>query len=355
MDRSIDAARHRPRALAALLAALALAVSACGATASPTPGTSQAPGASAAAPSGQFCKGMKIVFFPGGTPGGGFETVVYNGARAAEAALGPTVTYQWSDWDPQKMITQFQEALATKPDGIAIMGHPGDDAFGPLVDQAMSEGVLVTSSNTQLPKIQAKYQSAGFGYVGAVLYDAGHSLALEAVKRGGLKSGDRAFVWGLLAQPGRGERTKGIVDGLKEAGLTVDYLEIDDATNADPSAGVPAFTGYASSHPDLKAAFFDHGNVTSTIPTYMDAAGLKPGAIYTAGFDLSPATVKGVRDGYINLVIDQQQWLQGFMSILQLCLTHFYGFSGLMIDTGGGFVDKTNIDAIAPLVEQQIR
>ena len=34
------------------------------------------------------------------------------------------------------MITQFQEAVATKPDGIAVMGHPGDDAFDPLIDDA---------------------------------------------------------------------------------------------------------------------------------------------------------------------------------------------------------------------------
>src|SRR5262245_56118040 len=42
---------------------------------------------------GKFCEGTNIVFFPGGTEGGGFETVVYNGARAAEAAFGPTITY----------------------------------------------------------------------------------------------------------------------------------------------------------------------------------------------------------------------------------------------------------------------
>src|SRR4249919_4303399 len=60
---------------------------------------------------GQFCEGTNIVFFPGGTEGGGFETVVYNGARAAESAFGPTITYQWSDWDPAKMISQFSEAM----------------------------------------------------------------------------------------------------------------------------------------------------------------------------------------------------------------------------------------------------
>ena len=99
-------------------------IASCTSTGSPAPSAE-----TGGTPAAQFCKGTKITFFPGGTPGGGFETVVYNGAKAAEAALGPTVTYQWSDWDPQKMITQFQEAVATKPDGIAIMGHPGDDAF----------------------------------------------------------------------------------------------------------------------------------------------------------------------------------------------------------------------------------
>jgi simple sugar transport system substrate-binding protein len=337
--------------LAAVLAVIGFVVGACNTAASPSAGASGAAGA----PAAQFCQGTKLVFFPGGTPGGGFETVVYNGAKAAEAAFGPTVTYQWSDWDPNKMITQFKEAVATKPDGIAVMGHPGDDAFDPLIDDARSQGIIVTVMNTELQNAQAKYATAGTGYVGAVLHDAGAALANEAVARGGLKSGDRALVWGLVAQPGRGERTQGILDALEAAGLTVDYLEIDDATNADPANGVSTFTGYASAHNDLKAIFIDHGNLTSTIPTYMKAANLAPGSIYAAGFDLSPATVQGVKDGYVNLVIDQQQYLQGFLAVEQLCLTEKYGFSGLFVNTGGGFADKDNIDVIAPLVTQQIR
>src|SRR5262245_11112525 len=341
----------RGRRVAALATIAVFAIGACNTAASPTAGAS----GGASAPGAQFCQGVKLTFFPGGTAGGGFETVVYNGAKAAEAAFGPTVTYQWSDWDPKKMITQFSEAVATKPDGIAVMGHPGDDAFDPLIDDARSKGILVTAMNTELPNAESKYASDGFGYVGAVLHDAGAALADEAVKRGGLKSGDRAFVWGLKSQPGRGERTQGILDALDKAGLTVDYLEINDATNKDPSAGTSDFTGYASAHKDLKAIFIDHGNLTSTIPTYMKAANLAAGSIYAAGFDLSPATVQGVKDGYVNLVIDQQQYLQGFLAVQQLCLAKKFGFSGLFVNTGGGFVDKSNIEAIAPLVTQQIR
>jgi len=348
--------------LGVLIVVVALGAAACssskkkGSSPSSESGTASSSANGGTVPTGaQFCKGTKIVFFPGGTEGGGFETVVYNGAKAAASALGPDVSYQWSDWDPNKMITQFQQAVATKPDGIAVMGHPGDSAFDPLIDQAESQGIKVTVMNTELPKAESKYATQGTGYAGATLYDAGAALATQAIQRGHIKPGSRVFVWGLLSQAGRGERTKGLKETLEKAGMKVDYQEINDATNSDPANGVPIFTGYVSKHSDVKAIFIDHGNLTSTIPTYMKAANLDPGSVYAAGFDMSPPTVQGIEKGYINLVIDQQEWLQGYFGILQLCLAHAYGFSGLKIDTGGGFVDKSVIDQVAPLVTKQIR
>jgi simple sugar transport system substrate-binding protein len=337
--------RSRRRRLLSITIAVALAA----------PFAVASSGVAVAQDDAKFCSGTDIVFFPGGTQGGGFETVVYNGAKAAEALFGPSVSYLWSDWNPETMITQFGEAVATAPDGIAVMGHPGDDAFGPAIDDAVAQGIIVTVMNTELQEVQARHGAAGTGYVGAVLYDAGAALANEAMARGGLQAGDKAFVWGLESQPGRGQRTLGIHETLNEAGMEVVYLEIDDATNADPAAGIPTFTGMASANTDLKAVFLDHGNLTSTAQAYLDAAGLDPAAVYVAGFDLSPATVQSVRDGYVDLVIDQQQWLQGFEAVAQICLTHNFGFSGLFINTGGGFVDASNIDLIAPLVDQQIR
>jgi len=303
----------------------------------------------------QWCKDVKIVFFPGGSPGGSFETVVYNGAVQASADLGASTQYVWSDWQPDKMVNQFKEAQATKPDGIAIMGHPGDEAYKPLVDAAEKAGIIVADSNTGLDKLEATYKSNGFGYAGADLYPQGQSVGNQAIKQLGLKSGDRAMVWGLLSQPGRGQRTKGVVDALKAAGLNVDYLEIDAAANSDPTAGIPTFTGYVSSHPDVKLVITDHGNLTATLPTLLKAAGKKPGDIKAAGFDLSAATVQGIKDGWISFVNDQQEWLQGYMPILQICLTKKYGFSGLHIDTGAGFVTADNVNALADLAKAGIR
>jgi simple sugar transport system substrate-binding protein len=302
-----------------------------------------------------WASNVRIVFFPGGPQGGVFAVNVYNGAVQAASDLGCKVNYVWSDWDPQKMIQQFREAMATKPDGIAIMGHPGDAAFDTLIDQAEKQGIIVTSQNTTLDKAEGKYAPKGFGYVGAENYPAGHALGAQAVKTFGLKSGDRAMVWGLLEQPARGERTKGVIDALKEAGLTVDYIPIDAATNADPVAGVPTFAGYVSSHPDVKLVVIDHGGLTATAQKYLEAAGKKPGQIDVAGFDLSPATISAIKGGWTGLVIDQQEWLQGYLPILQICLTKVYGYAGLHINTGAGFVDKSNVDIVAPLAAKNIR
>jgi simple sugar transport system substrate-binding protein len=309
----------------------------------------------APAAEGGWCSDTKIVFFPGGSPGGPFATVVYNGALAAAVDTGADVEYVWSDWNPENMITQFSAAVATAPDGIAVMGHPGDDAFAPLVDDAEAQGIVVTSMNTQLAQLQAKYSSAGFGYVGAILYDAGYALGTEAIARFGLAAGDEAFVWGLLAQAGRGERTQGVVDALEDEGMEVVYLEIDDATNADAAAGVPQFVGIMSANPDIKLVVTDHGALTATLETYLTSAGYGPDDVYAIGFDLSSATVEAIKGGWTDLVIDQQQWLQGYMSVLQICLTDNYAFTGLHIDTGAGFAHADNVALLEALVGEQIR
>ncbi len=96
-----------------------------------------------------------------------------NGAKAAAAALGIELHEQYSSWDQPKMLDAFKQAIAAKPDCIEIMGHPGEDAMFPLVDQAEAAGIVVTSGNNPMPKIEAKYQSKGFGYAGADLYAGG--------------------------------------------------------------------------------------------------------------------------------------------------------------------------------------
>jgi simple sugar transport system substrate-binding protein len=303
----------------------------------------------------KWCGGQKIVFFPGGPVGGVFAVQVYNGAKQAAADLGANVQYVWSNWDPETMVKQFKAAIATNPAGIAVMGHPGPAALKPWVDRAEKKGIIVTSQNTELPPLLKAYQSRGFGYVGQNLYASGYLLGQSAVSQLHLRKGNRAMVWGLLSQPTRGLRTKGAIDAFKKAGLKVDYIEINTQTNADPAAGVPVFTAYVTSHPDVKVVVTDHGGLTAEAQTYLKAAHKGPNSIAIAGFDLSPATVTAIEGGWTDLVLDQQEWLQGYLPILQVCLTKMYKFAGLYVDTGSGIVNKSNIGPLAELARKQIR
>lgn len=335
--------RHRMHVFLCAAAASALAVGAAGP-------------AHATDPVAKWCQGVKIAAFPGGPQGGVFANNVYNGYRQAELDLGPSVTYYFSNWDPNTMLTQLQQAIATKVDGIAFMGHPGDAATDPQIDKAFARGIIFTTANTALPEAQKKYGPEGMGYVGAPNHAAGYALGAEAAKRAGMKPGDEAFVWGLKGQGGdRGSRTVGVIEAIEKAGGKVIYQEIDKATDADPNAGTATFVGVMKANPGIKLVVTDHGALTANVGVYARAASLKPGQVFFAGFDMSPNTAKAIKDGYQDLVIDQQPYLQGYLPILNICLTKKYGFSGLDINTAGAFVDPKNVDVVAPLAAKEIR
>lgn len=303
----------------------------------------------------QSGKGMTIYFDVGGSVGESYATVVQNGAAQAAIDLGCDIKFVYSDWDPQTMIENFKKSLANKPDGIVVMGHPGDDAYKPLIEEALSKGILVTASDTELPSTLAANQSKGFGYVGVDNKARGVALASEAIRRFGLKKGDKAIVWGLKSKPTRGLSTIGITDTLEEAGIVVSYMEITPEIDKDASLGAPLMTAALAANPDTKIVFMDHGALTAQLENFFRIANIAPDNIIGCGFSLSPATASAIKSGYVDLVGDGQPFLQGYLPVLQLVMTKRFGFSGLNIETGAGFVHKDNIDIIAPLAEKGLR
>jgi len=300
-------------------------------------------------------EGMTIRFLAGGPPGGPFATVVVNGALQAAHDLGAKLEVIWSDWSVEDMVIDFKEAVAARPDGIVVYGYAGEVAAGPIIDEAVSKGITVTAINTNFPTYEKKYGAEGHGWVGAEVYSVGLKLGEYVARELGLGEGDRALVYGLLSMPGRGLRSKGCIDSLEEAGVTVDYIEISNAVNADPTMGIPVVSAYIAAHPDADLIITDHGGLTATLPTYLRAAGVKPGEIAGAGFDPTPAAAEGIREGYILAVWDQQQFLHGYLSVLQIALARKFQFSGLHIDTGAGVVNASNVEALAALADAGIR
>ena len=68
------------------------------------------------------------------------------------------------------MVQQLREAVAAKPAGIAMMGHPGDASIMPLAEQASKDGIKMMYQNVPVPEVVAAF---GGGYVGAQLEPAG--------------------------------------------------------------------------------------------------------------------------------------------------------------------------------------
>ncbi len=297
---------------------------------------------------------LTIYMQMGGTQGDPSTLARTNGAKAAAAAYGVKLIEQYSGWDPQKMIDQFKQALAAGPDGIVIMGHPGEAAFASLVDQAVGLGIIVTSGNNPLPTIEAKYQDKGFGYAGADLYAGGY-LTGQAMVKAGLKKGDKALVYDIWHQEGRSKSAQGVYDALVAAGLKVDKLDVTNAVDTEASLAIPILTAYLQRNPDLKAIGTQHGNITANLPKVFQAAGKRPGDIITGGIDLSPATIDGIQKNYISVSFDQVLYLQGYIPVMQIISTKLYKIPGLHVNTGVGSVTPQNIREIAPLIERGIR
>ncbi len=300
----------------------------------------------------KWCKGVHLRFFAGGAEGDAFATIVYNGAKQAEHDLGPTVDYIFSGWDSERMVQQLREAVAVKPDGIAMMGHPGDAAIMPLAEEASKSGVKMMYQNVPVPQVVAKF---GGGYVGAQQAEQGHALGVEAVKRGGLKPGDVAIMIGPFSTENRGARERGTVKAMEEAGLKVIRITSQDEWAADPNLMIPVLTAALAENPNVKAIGYPGGQQLGNVPTYMQAAGKKPGEIFNFGFDTSPQIVEGFKGGWVQLTADQQPFMQGYMPILALCQQVVFGLAPINVDTGAGFVTPDNYQTVAKLAVEGLR
>jgi len=127
-------------------------------------------------PTPKWCAGVKIAAFPGGPQGAVFANNVYNGFRQAELDLGPSVTYYFSDWDPNKLLTQVQQALATKVDGIATYGFGGEPELGETFDQTLD----VKLNSAAMQPIRIAYDVRRHGVQQPVVRDSALPLTISS-------------------------------------------------------------------------------------------------------------------------------------------------------------------------------
>jgi simple sugar transport system substrate-binding protein len=267
-----------------------------------------------------------------------FFTATIYGIADACALTGSS--YQWTgstDSIVSQMVSAFTTAIAQKANGI---GCPLIDntAFNTPVDTALGQGIPVIAYNAD---VSAGVKNSRLAYVGQNNLTAGAAVAQEILKSG-VSSGD--LVAGIIATPGTGN-IQPRLDGAKPVLTAAGVKFVEVGTSA--TEGAPEYDKIASWYAGNKAVKWmmavDSGD-SNAVAEFIQKNSLK-GKVGASVWDVGLPVVQAINAGYVTATIDQQAYLQGFDTIMQLYLFNVSG--GLMkptdTDTGIGIVTKANV------------
>jgi simple sugar transport system substrate-binding protein len=269
--------------------------------------------------------------------GGVFWSVFKKGAEKAGKDLGITVKEQGSNNNGVKQAEMINQAVTDKVSGIAV-SLADKAAVKDAVAAAVKAGIPIVTTNSG----SDSYKDFGaFTHIGQDEFQAGQGAG-ERFTAAGVKT----VLCAKQEQTNSGldARCAGLKDKFKGK-----YIEV--TTSGDKSGKQQA---------DLKAKIDTEKDVdavfgTGPVVAHDAAAAAKElgRKVMVGGVDLSTDILKDIASGDVSFTIDQQQYLQGYVSVLALYLKvtnqNTLG-GGLPIATGPGFVTKENADAVAKLV-----
>jgi simple sugar transport system substrate-binding protein len=267
-----------------------------------------------------------------------FFTATIYGIQDACALTGSS--YQWTGSNNSivsEMVSAFTTAIAAGASGIGC-ALIDNTAFNTPVDTALSKGIPVIAYNAD---VAAGAKNNRMAYVGQNNLTAGAAVG-EAILKAGVKSGD--LVAGIIATPGTGNiqpRIDGAKPILEKAG--VKFVEV--GTSA--TEGAPEYDKISSWYAGNKSARWmmavDSGD-SNAVAQFIQKNSLK-GKVGASVWDVGLPVTQAINAGYVTATIDQQAYLQGFDTIMQLFLFNVSG--GLMkptnTDTGLGIVTSANV------------
>ncbi|MGQ9623592.1 MAG: sugar ABC transporter substrate-binding protein [Candidatus Caldatribacteriaceae bacterium] len=284
-----------------------------------------------------------------------FWAVVQKGAMDAAKELGCKVDVDLCGGDLTLQLKRFQEAVAMKPNGIALVIND-DTAWDKPVEEALAQGIPVIGMNND--DSQGAVGNARLCYIGQSEKAAAYRLARRLFDEAKEKGVDfsKAHVAMAAEVPGANYakiRSSGVLEAMKEYGIT--SYEIIDAGGLEMTTVESRETSYLLAHPETTFLIGLGGICTDRLTASLKAAGKQPGEIIAGGFDTTPDTLNGIKEGYVTATIDQQQYLQGYFAVYVLYLYNKYGFTP-NIDTGGYLVDSPDkISLIEKLSPEHVR
>jgi simple sugar transport system substrate-binding protein len=234
-----------------------------------------------------------------------------------------------------EMVNAMNTAIASKPDGIAV-ALVDEHAFNEPVKKALDAGIPVFSYNADAKG------NGRLAYIGQDLYASGQALGRRIVELVG-----EGHVVGFIATPGQlniQPRLDGAKDAIKASGKNIVLDEV--ATGPTVNEEVSRVDAYYVGHKDIKGMFAVDAGSTMAVGKTMEKYGLHAKGMHAGGFDLLPGTLDAIANGHLDFTIDQQAYLQGFYTVMEMAMFKFSGgLSGPAdINTGLKFVTKSSVE-----------
>lgn len=328
-----------PKLGLAVVAATALLLAGCAAG-----DTSGGDGTGAAsAPAGGDNSGMKLCMYTHGD-GGGFWSVAKKGAQKAAADLGVSFDYQESNNDAEAQAQLIEAGVTGGCQGIAVSA-PNPDAI---------KDALAGASEKKIPIVTMNSGSAVFKDLGAFTHVGQDELiAGQEAGRKFKELGAKKVLCPIQEANNIGLQQR--CDGAKETFGNVENLQLS-AGLADLAKSQAEVQAKLEADPSIDAVFALNADIATAaaIPA-AEAVGRQ---LQIGTVDLSGDAVTAIKDGKLAFAIDQQQYAQGYMSVVLLYLNKVNGHElggGQPMYTGPGFVTKDNADLVQKLAEAGTR
>jgi len=282
----------------------------------------------------------RVVFVTHGQSGDPYWSVVKNGMDDAAKTLGVTAEYLAPEtFDMAKMAQMITAAAASNPDGLVVSIPDAAALSGPVKD-AVAAGVpvmVIDSGGGKLTK-----ELGGLIYLGQSEYDAG-VLAGERVKAMGVTKA--ACVNHEIGNQSLDDRCAGFAQGL---GVEVPVVP----GVMDPTEMKSRALAYLSANPDVEFLLGCGINAAEPTLAALEELGLV-GKVKLGTFDLSPGILQAVADGKMEWGIDAQQYLMGYIPVVQFDLMKKYNLMPVVdYPTGPGFVTKDSAASVIELAKQ---
>jgi simple sugar transport system substrate-binding protein len=334
-----------PKLGLAALAATAMVLAGCGSgtgSEGTNSGNSSSSGGDTAA-AGAENADIKICMYTHGD-GGGFWSVAKKGAEQAATDLGVTLDYQESNNDPEKQAQFIESGVTSGCQGLAVSA-PNPDALKDALSKATAAGIPIVTMNSG----SAVFKELGaFTHVGQDEFIAGQEAGLKFKELGATK----------VLCPIQEANNIGLqerCDGAKDTFGNVENLQLSAGLD-DIGRSEAEVQAKLESDPSIDAVFSLNADIATgaSLPA-SEAAGRD---VINGTVDLSGDAVQAIVDGKLAFAIDQQQYAQGYLSVVLLYLNKINGHElggGQPMYTGPGFVTKDNAELVQQLAEAGTR